>query len=193
MPNICNFVECDESIPARHYLCTPHWELERVGYIDECDGCGQYKLSEYEFCLTCKRELSRSKRKASRTKTKSKVAESKPEYIVDAPDPRPRKDAETDVFYVYLLHLKGGKYYAGQTNDLGTRNLEHLFGKTTSTRGKEPKLVWFSMVHTRGEAKAYEKFLKELCDNNERAITRMIYKFLELIKNVKDPRETRAN
>ena len=190
MSNICNFVECDESIPAHHYLCTPHWELKQVGYIDECDGCGQYKMSEYELCLTCKRELSRSKRKASRTKTKSKVAESKPEYVVDAPDPRPRKDAETDVFYVYLLSLNDGKFYAGQTNNLKARLVEHNRGKTRSTADKNPKLVWFSRARTRADAMAYEQELRKLCRNeNDRAVSTMVAEFLELIGLVYDLRK----
>ena len=190
MPKLCEFVECDESIRSNHHLCRPHWEEEQEDEIDRCGGCGQYKLSQYEFCLDCKREQSRSKKKASGTKSKSKVAESKPEYVVDAPDPRPRRDAETDVFYVYLLHLKGGKYYAGQTNDLGTRYMEHVTGKSKSTRGKNPKLAWFSRVRTREEAREYEKYLKKVCKDNERAINKMVNEFLVLIKDVHDPKKS---
>ena len=190
MPNICNFVECDESIRSDHYLCKPHWEQKEDSEINKCANCGQYKPSQYELCLTCKRKLSKSKASTSRAPRKTKVAESRPEYVVDAPDPRPRKDAETDVFYVYLLHLKGGKYYAGQTNDLGSRYMEHVTDKTKSTRGKNPKLAWFSRVRTREEAREYEKYLKKVCKDNERAITKMVNEFLVLIKDVHDPKKT---
>lgn len=190
MPKICEFVECDESIRSNHHLCRPHWEQEQDDEIDKCGGCGQYKLSEYELCLTCKREQSRSKKKSSRNKTKSKVAESKPEYVVGAPDPRPRKDDETDVFYVYLLSLSDSKYYAGQTNNLKARILEHNRGKTRSTADKNPKLVWFSRVRTRSEAEAYEKELSKLCrDENDRAVSTMVVEFLEIIDLVHDLRK----
>ncbi len=170
-------------------MCRPHWELEQDDFIDECAKCGQYKASEYELCLTCKRELSRSKRKASKPSRKTKVAESKPEYVLDAPDPRPRKDDETDVFYVYLLSLSDSKYYAGQTNNLKARILEHNRGKTKSTADKNPKLVWFSRVRTRSEAEAYEKELSELCrDENDRPVSRMVIEFLELRDLVQDIR-----
>ena len=193
MPNICNFIECDEYIRSKHYLCNPHWELEQVGYINECANCGQHKLSEYEFCLTCKRKQSRSKKKASRTKSKAKVAESTPEYMVGGPDIRPRKDDETDVFYVYVLLLEGGNYYVGQTNDLRTRNFEHTTGQTETTKDKNPRLVWFSVVRTRKEAEEYEKFLNRLRKENIRAINRMVSEFLDLFALVHNPRKSQVN
>lgn len=190
MPNICNFVECDISIRSDHYLCRPHWELAEEDYIDECDNCGQFKSSEYELCLTCKRELSRSKKKANRTKAKSKVAETKPEYVLGAPDSRPRKDDETEVFYVYLLSLSDGKYYPGHTNNLKARVVEHNRGKTRSTADKKPKLVWFSRARSRSEAVAYEKELRKLCrDENDRAVSDMVVEFLELRELVQDIRK----
>ena len=190
MPNICNFVECDESIRSDHYLCRAHWEQEQDDEIDECDNCGQYKLSQYEFCLTCKQELSRSKKNSSRTKTKSKVAESRPEYVAGGPDPRPRRDDDTDVFYVYLLSLNDGKFYAGQTNNLKARLVEHNRGKTRSTSDKNPKLVWFSRARTRSDATAYEQELRKLCRNqNDRAVSTMVAEFLELIGLVYDLRK----
>ena len=124
---------------------------------------------------------------------KTKVAESKPEYVVGAPDPRPRKDDDSDVFYVYLLLLDDGSYYAGQTRELGPRYLEHTSGQTKSTKGKNPKLVWFTRVRTREEAREYEKFLNRLRKDNVRAITRMIDEFLVLIDHVHNPRKKPAN
>ena len=190
MPKLCEFVECDESIRSNHHLCRPHWEEEQEDEIDKCDGCGQYKLSQYEFCLDCKREQSRSKKKASGTKSKSKVAESKPEYVLDAPDPRPRKDEDTDVFYVYLLLLNDGKFYAGHTNNLKARLVEHKRGKTRSTADKKPRLVWFSRTRTRSDATSYEQELRKICQNeNDRAVTTMVIEFLELRELVHDLRK----
>ena len=189
MPKICNFVECEESIPSHHHLCRPHWDQKEIDEVDKCD-CGQYKLSEYELCLACKRQQSRSKKKSTRTKTKSKVGESKPKYVVGALDPRPRKDDDTNYFYVYLLYLNDGNYYAGHTNDLGARYIEHTTGQSKSTRGKNPKLAWFNRFRTRDEAREHEKLLKRQCDANRRALTRMIDEFLVLMDRVHDPRKT---
>ncbi len=185
MPKICEFVECDESIPSHHHLCWPHWDQEQDDEIDKCF-CGQYKPSQYELCLTCKRKLSRSKANASRSPRKTKVAESKPEYVVGAPDPRPRKDDDSDVFYVYLLLLDEGDYYVGHTNNLRTRHLEHTTDQTKSTRGKNPRLVWFDRFRTRAEAMDHEKFLKRVCKDNKRAINKMVDEFLVLINLIKN-------
>ena len=190
MLKVCNHFECAESIPSEHYLCTPHWVQEQKGEIDECGNCGKFKSAEYEHCLPCKWAFSRSKRKADKSPRKTKVAESTPDYVLDAPDPRPRKDEDTAVFYVYLLSLSDGKFRPGLTNDLKSRVLEHNRGKTKDTSGKNPKLVWFSRVRTRSEAEAYEKYLEKLCrEENDRPVSRMVVEFLELRELVQDIRK----
>ena len=190
MPKVCNYFDCDETIRSNHYLCRPHYDQEQEDEIDECGNCGQHKPSQYDLCLTCKREQPRSKKKPTRTKSKSKVAEPTPEYVVGALDPRPRKDDDTDFFYVYLLYLSDGSYYAGHTNDLGARYIEHTTGQTKSTNGKNPRLAWFNRFRTRDAAREHEKFLRQQCDTNKRAITRMIDEFLVLMDRVHDPRKT---
>ena len=56
------------------------------------------------------------------------------------------KDAEANDFYVYVLKLDDGSFYAGQTREIRERLLEHRDGTTKSTAGRNPKLVWFSTV-----------------------------------------------
>ena len=46
-------------------------------------------------------------------------------------------------YWLYILKLDGGQLYVGQCSDLEMRIKEHKDGTTVSTRGKNPKLVWF--------------------------------------------------
>ena len=45
--------------------------------------------------------------------------------------------------YVYVLKLSNGRFYVGQTTDLTARLGEHRDDLTVTTRGLEPKLVYF--------------------------------------------------
>ena len=94
------------------------------------------------------------------------------------------KDAQTTEFYVYILKLDDGSFYAGQTRELKERLMEHRDGTTRSTAGRNPKLVWFSTVATRDEAAEMEVSLKQLCDQNPREIRRWIVKFRELVNEL---------
>ena len=61
---------------------------------------------------------------------------------------------------------------------------EHRDGKTKSTAGKNPLLVWFDVVDTREEAAEGEAYLKELIDKNEREVRRMVNGFQDLVRLV---------
>ena len=63
-------------------------------------------------------------------------------------------------FYVYILKLEDGSFYAGQTREIRERLMEHRDGMTKSTEGKDPKLVWFTTVTTREQATDYEVQVK---------------------------------
>ena len=70
-------------------------------------------------------------------------------------------DHGCDRFYVYILKLDGKpRMYVGQTRDLRRRIREHCDGKTKSTAGKRPELVWYCVVGSRSEAVQYEQQLK---------------------------------
>ena len=52
---------------------------------------------------------------------------------------------------------------------------EHQDGKTRSTKGKHPKLVWFEKwTGNRDELKEEEDYLTKLVKQNPRAIRRMV-------------------
>ncbi len=68
---------------------------------------------------------------------------------------------EEIVFYVYVLLLKNGKRYTGQTNNLERRLSEHQNGRSPYTRMfKMDKLLYSQQFPTRSEAVMYERYLK---------------------------------
>ena len=71
---------------------------------------------------------------------------------------------KTTSFFIYILKLDDGKFYAGHTRELRERMGEHRDGKAKSTADKNPLLVWFEIVDTRKEAAEREAQLKELID-----------------------------
>ena len=78
-------------------------------------------------------------------------------------------DHGCDQFYVYILKLDGKpRMYVGQTRDLLRRVREHRDGKTKSTAGKRPELVWYCVVGSRSEAVQYEQQFKLYCENGIR-------------------------
>ncbi len=174
-PNkICAYQDCGEGIPPWFELCAPHNTAKQKGEIDQCPTCGQYKDAKYPLCRSCNA--------ASRG---SSPASSRPGRY--KPESNPKWDAadqEEDVFFVYILKLDGGEFYAGHTRELRERMGEHRDGKTRSTAGKNPLLVWFDVVDTREEAAGAEAYLKELIDRNEREIRRMVNEFQDIISLV---------
>jgi putative endonuclease len=49
------------------------------------------------------------------------------------------------MYYVYLLKLENTKknFYVGCTSDLRRRMAEHKSGNTQTTKGKNPKLIYY--------------------------------------------------
>jgi predicted GIY-YIG superfamily endonuclease len=90
------------------------------------------------------------------------------------------KDKFASQFFVYILKLSNGHFYAGQTRDLRERLSEHIDGKTFSTKGLSPKLQYFEIFPNRYAAEQREVQLKNLINGNEREIRRMILNFKDL-------------
>ena len=169
---VCKYQDCERRIQSWFELCAPHNDAKRSGEIDECSICGRYKNSEYPLCRDC--------HTAARSGSAQRERKYEPEY-----NPKwEAADEEGDNFFVYILKLDGGKFYAGHTRELRERLSEHRDGKTQSTAGKNPRLVWFEMRDTRKEAADGEAYLKELIDKNEREVRRMVTEFLDLIREV---------
>ena len=82
---------------------------------------------------------------------------------------------EHEVRYVYILKLDGGKYCVGQTNDLELRLGDHKDGGANSTKGKNPKLVWYeSFIGDKAEVNETEDHLTKLASSNPRATRRSV-------------------
>ena len=170
----CGYQDCSETILPWFELCAPHNTAKQKGEIDQCPNCGQYKDTKFPLCRTCNA--------VSRNQTSPSPRPGRYE-----PESNPKWDAadqEGDVFFIYILKLDGGKFYAGHTRELRERMGEHRDGKTRSTAGKTPLLVWFDVVDSREEAAEGEAYLKELIDRNEREIRRMVNEFQDLVSLV---------
>ena len=169
----CKYQGCERRIQAWFDFCAPHNDQRKNGEIDECPSCGRYKNRNLPQCRICSEFAAPS----SENKQQGKY---EPEY-----NPKwEAADEEGDVFFVYILKLDGGKFYAGHTRELRERMSEHRDGKTRSTAGKNPRLVWFEIRDTRKEAADGEAYFKELIDKNEREVRRMVTEFLDLIREV---------
>ncbi len=165
MSNKCKFWDCDNLIRAGHFYCYRHYQDYRNGGVDECSECGRGKDSQYDLCLECFNK--------------------QPSYRREYSDAWEEGDAKaTKEFYVYILKLDGGKFYAGQTREIRERLMEHRDGTTMSTAGKNPKLVWFTTVSTRDQATELEVELKRLCDKNPREIRRRVRRFQDIVTDL---------
>ena len=69
---------------------------------------------------------------------------------------------KTNVFYVYILKLSNGSFYVGL----------------------KPRLVYYEEKHSRYDAAARERELKELKTKNERQIRKMILEFRDKMREV---------
>ena len=172
--NTCGYQDCSETILRWFELCPRHNDEKKKGEIDQCPDCGQYKDSKFPVCRKCN----------ATNKSQAAPAARPGKY---EPESNPRwdnADQEGDVFFIYILKLDGGRFYAGHTRELRERMGEHRDGKTKSTAGKTPLLVWFDPVGTRKEAAEGEAYLKELIDRNEREVRRMVTEFQDLVSLV---------
>ncbi len=170
----CGYQDCDETIPRWFELCAPHNTAKQKGEVDQCSSCGKYKDAKYRFCRSC--NPTGRGQTAPATRPSRYEPESNPKW--DA------ADQEGDVFFIYILKLDDGKFYAGHTRELRERMGEHRDGKARSTADKNPLLVWFEPVDTREEAAEGEAYLKKLIDTNEREVRRMVNEFQDLVSLV---------
>ena len=170
--NQCQYWDCNETIRRNYFLCSAHYPEYEAGAINQCrnQGCGRYKDAKYEVCLICRQQAS-----GTRTSLRS-----------DTPQRDDREfptDSEADEFFVYILTLDGGEYYVGQTREIHERLHEHRNDMSQSTKGRNPKFVWFTTVPTRRDATGLEQHLQQLNSkaSSRREITRMVVQFKRLI------------
>ena len=78
------------------------------------------------------------------------------------------------MYTVYILLLSNGKYYVGQTRDIGERLNRHATGQVKSTKAFLPvELVYTENLTTRSEAMNREYYLKSL--KSHRALYEIIH------------------
>jgi predicted GIY-YIG superfamily endonuclease len=174
---ICAFWDCDNLIRADFILCLEHYREYQDAEIDQCPDCARGKYVQYDVCLDC-----HGKRPA-RPVHESKKQTRHP-YAKEHSEAWEALDEEASQFYVYILKLDGGKFYAGQTRELRERLMEHRDGTTKSTAGQNPKLVWFVIVPTRDDAEELEVELKKLVDRNPRQVRRLVRNFQDLVEEL---------
>ena len=172
---VCHFWECDERIRADHTFCYDHYTELREGEIDDCPGCGRGKYAQYDVCMDCYRSGTRRKT-APRSASKRYEPEHSPAWE--------KGDEAATRFFVYILKLDGGKFYAGQTRELRERLSEHSDGRVQSTAGTNPRLVWFATLPTRNDAATMEVELKKLVDSNPREVRRIVIGFRDLVREL---------
>ena len=186
LPNHSNRGHLHDHQEVKQNLCIPRLPTEHPDMVralrssQHCQAEGRDRpVPHLRPVQGPKFRLCRSCNAASKNQTTSDTPLSKYE-----PESNPKWDAadqEDDVFFIYILKLDGGKFYAGHTRELRERMGEHRDGKTRSTAGKNPLLVWFDVVDTREEAAKGEAYMKELIDRNEREVRRMVNEFQDLI------------
>lgn len=170
----CNFWNCEVRVKASHDYCPEHYRGLQDGKIDVCKGCGRAKDAKYPACMDC--------RNSPKIAATPRAQPSK--YREEHSDAWAAGDANVNEFYVCILKLSDGSFYAGQTREIRERLMEHRDGTTKSTVGKNPKLVWVNTVSTRKQATELEVTVKNICDSNPREIRRWVRKFHDLVEEL---------
>ena len=176
----CLFWSCNTPIRQDYIVCYDHYEDMVDGLIDECPSCNRAKYTEYDVCLDCFNHAPKRPTQARASGTKEGYKWYRPEYS-PAWD---KKDSAATEFFVYILKLNGGTFYAGQTRELRERLSEHKDGRVKTTAGKTPQLVWFATVPSRNAATSLEVELKKLVDTNPREIRRMVVRFRDHVREL---------
>ncbi len=207
----CAFWDCLRPIPPLGDLCQQHHRERQTGKINRCLGCGRLKHTQYELCLDCYGGQSQPKRRhtagdpniepdmtpdetgeagcsswpdADWNGVTGGVRERRSRYEVEESPAWSLGDARADTFYAYLLKLKDGTFYPGQTRDLQARLMEHKDGRVKMTAGCRPRLVWFTQLSSREEAALTEVELKLMVNQNPREVRKLVVNFRNLLSEV---------
>lgn len=203
----CAFWDCLRPVPLHGDLCRQHFRERQAGKINRCLGCGRLKQTQYELCLDCYGSQSQPKRRHAAGDPNAAdevehpswpdtdwntdwngvaggMRERRSRYEVEESPAWSLGDTRTDTFYAYLLKLKDGTFYPGQTRDLQARLMEHKDGRVKMTAGSQPRLVWFTQLSSREEAVLTEVELKLMVDQNPRKVRKLVVNFRNLLSEV---------
>ena len=64
------------------------------------------------------------------------------------------------MYYIYVLKQKNDRYYYGYTNNLARRMSQHQNGNVKTTKGQDPRLVYYEECASKADATKREKFIK---------------------------------
>lgn len=92
------------------------------------------------------------------------------------------------MFWAYMLHCRGGYFYAGHTDDLERRVAQHQYGTLPGfTADHRPvALVWSQEFQTRDEAKAVERRIKGWSRAKKLALIRSDWSLISALAKKKD-------
>lgn len=190
MGKTCKYWSCTEMV--RYDYCTEHYRDLKAGKVNECPGCGRAKDANYPTCIDCKDKPKGAVKGAvkgvaggtAKSESGGMSRSRYDRYKEEHSESWSAGDADASEFYVYVMKLNDGTFYAGQIREIRERLMEHRDGTTKTTVGKDPKLVWFSTVSTRKQATELEVIVKKICDRNPREIRRWILKFHDLVEEL---------
>ena len=95
-----------------------------------------------------------------------------------------KKDEGLGKYFVYILGLANGRFFAGQTTELHRTLLEHKINQIAAADGEMPKLSYFEIQPNREEAVRREHELKMLIMSNLPEVLRIVRNFHDLISQV---------
>lgn len=64
------------------------------------------------------------------------------------------------MYYTYVLESTDGDFYIGYTADLKKRLGEHNGGKSTSTKNRQRRVIYYEACVSQEDARRREKYLK---------------------------------
>ena len=173
----CAFEGCPRTngITFEKPLCYPCWlTFDRFGIL-ECDKCHWFDVVESVYDTAEHNHPLREK-----YETLCNHCAHGREVPVYAHGP-----VEYEIRYLYILKLDGGKYYVGQTNELELRLQEHRDGLTQSTKGRNPKLVFFEeRKGNKEDLNERENVLTKANARNPRIIRRIVNDWQKLMRMV---------
>ena len=187
----CRYGGCGAGVNVLLDYCDAHFKAFGRGEVDECFECGSGKFSKNDLCDSCfDRRYGHLGYKngllGSGTGTGVRGATEVAGMVsVGEMVSAPASLGLGDGFYVYLLALMGGGWYASYTGDIGVRLMEHRTGLVRATSGRKPRLVWFSMVPTKLQAVALDAQLRLVIRGKCRdELAKWASQFLEAVSNV---------
>jgi LAO/AO transport system kinase len=91
-------------------------------------------------------------------------------------------------FFVYLLRCGDGSYYAGHTDDMEARVLQHQTTDTGYTSTRKPvNLVWYGEFETREGAIAFEQQIKGWSRAKKEALVRGDWEQIKALAKSRSP------